>query len=398
MATKLSQGTKSGISKPTVFALVAVALIVGFIGGTRGQELLGSIAPMLGIKVATGSIDLSSVENTYRNLKAEYNGTLDTNKLIEGASKGLVAAAGDPYTVYMDPEEAKKFQNDLSGTIGGGIGAELGKRNDQITVIRPIANTPSSKANVKAGDIILAVNDESTKDWTVDRAVTAIRGKEGTTVKLTLQRNGGAVEDVTLTREIITTPSVISKVEGKTGILTVSRFDNDTASTARKAAQGFIDQGVTSVIVDLRGNGGGYLEAAREMAGIWLNDKVVVKEQQGAAVSELRSGKTPLLEGVPTIVLVNGGTASASEILAGALQDYGAARLVGEKTFGKGTVQKPIDINNGALLKVTIAKWLTPKGKSISEQGITPDITVGLTQDDINQFRDPQLDKAKASF
>ena len=195
----------------------------------------------------------------------------------------------------------------------------------------------------------------------------------------------------------MTNPSVYSKVVDGIGIMTITRFDDQTGKLARSAAQSFKSQNVTSVILDLRGNGGGYLTAAQDVSGIWLNNKTVVSERtNGKVVDELKSGTNTILEGVPTVVLVNASSASASEITAGALQDHGAAKLVGEKTFGKGSVQKLITLPQEAELKVTIAKWYTPNGKNISKQGISVDKEATLTADDVNAGRDPQLEAAKA--
>ncbi len=307
-----------------------------------------------------------------------------------------MAAAGDPYTIFMDSKEAQEFNNELNGEIGGGIGAEIGNRDNKPTVIRVLADTPAQKAGVMAGDVIAAVNDLSTEKWSVDDTVTKIRGDVGTTVKITVLRDGQP-KQFTITREKITSPSVESKMDGQIGILTLHRFDRTTTDDAKAAIQNFKDKGVKAVILDLRGNGGGLLTSAQDVAGIWLRDKVVVSERTGGKVTdELRSGSNPLLENIPTVVLVNGSSASASEIVAGALQDHGAATLIGEKTFGKGSVQQPIQMANGSILKVTIARWYTPNGKNINKEGIAPNKVVNLTFDDANAGRDPQMDAAKA--
>lgn len=383
------------VSRSLVFIIVVFTAATSFVLGTRNQDILAVVGPAVGIRTAGSTLDLSSVQATYRELSANFDGTLDRTKLIEGANRGMVEAAGDPYTVYMNREEAQEFRDDLSGTIGGGIGAEIGIRSDRLTVIRALKGNPAEKAGIATGDVILAVNDESAADWTVDETVSKIRGEEGTTVKLLIER-GGAKQEVTITRAIINNPSVTSSVENGIGILSISRFDNHTVNLAREAAEDFKEVNVKGVVLDLRGNGGGYLTAAQGVAGIWLNQKLIVVEKaNGVVKDELKSGSNPILEGVPTTVLVNGGSASASEIVAGALKDNGAAKLVGEKTFGKGTVQLPIDLAGGSILKVTIARWYTPKGVNISEQGIKPDIAIELTQADINKDNDTQLQAAK---
>lgn len=382
------------LSKNSLFLIVAATAIIGFVAGTRSNDIMAAVGPVFGIKVHTGTLDLSSVQGTYQKLAAHYDGALDAQKLIEGASRGMVAAADDPYTVYMDAKEATDFNNDLSGNIGGGIGAEIGLREEKPTIIRVLKDNPAEKAGLAAGDQILAVNEQAAAGQSVDKIVANVRGEAGTTVKIHVLR-AGVPKEFTVTRDTINNPSVDSKVENNIGTLTISRFDSQTGSLARKAAQQFKDKGVKSVVLDLRGNGGGYLGAAQDVAGLWLNDKVVVSERTGGKTTEeLKTGDDALLNGIPTVVLVNGSTASASEIVAGALQDHGAAKLLGERTFGKGSVQQVLDLSEGAVLKVTIAKWYTPKGNNISKQGITPDQTVVLSQQDASTGNDPQLQAA----
>lgn len=381
---------------PSAFCLIiGLAVIVGFVGGMKSDVIIGAVAPAFGFKIEVGSLDLTDVQQTYRALRSNFDGNLDKQKLIEGASRGLVDAAGDQYTMYMSKSEAEEFNKDLAGDIGGGVGAEIGLRDNKPTILRTLKNTPAEKSGVLAGDTIIAVNDQLSSSWTVDETVKNIRGQEGTTVKLTVLRDNERKEFI-ITRAKISAPSVDSRVEGETGILTISRFDEQTAEKARQAVQGFVSQGVKKVVLDLRGNGGGYLTAAQDVAGLWLDSKVVVSERtDGKVTDELKSGNDPILAGIPTVVLVNEGSASASEIVAGALQDHKVARLVGERTYGKGSVQKLLDLRQGAMLKVTVAKWYTPNGKNITKEGITPDKKVELTREDANAGRDPQLDAAK---
>ena len=382
------------ISRKFFTGVIAAVAVISFIAGTRGNEILGAVAPILGIQVETGTLDLANLQSTYQQLKANFDGELDEQALIDGAHRGLVEAAGDPYTTFMTAEEAAEFNNDLSGNIGGGIGAEIGLRNDAVTIIRVLPDNPAEEAGLEAGDQIIAVNDEPVGDETVDDVVGKIRGEVGTSVKISVLRDERR-QDITVTRRTVTNPSVQSRIENNIGILTLSRFDEQTSRLAREAAQSFKRENVRGVVLDLRGNGGGYLTAAQEVAGIWLNNKVVVTERSGGQVTEeLKTGNDAILNGVPTTILVNGGSASASEIVAGALQDHGAATLIGEKTFGKGSVQKIIELSNGNQLKVTIAKWYTPKGKNITESGIEPDQIIELTQEDVNAGDDPQLDAA----
>lgn len=381
----------------TILVVVGIMLSLG-VAYVAGMLAGGGFSSTFAKLTGQEELDVSSVQETYFALRNNFDGELDTQKLIEGANRGLVEAAGDAYTVYMNAEEATAFDNSLTGAIGGGIGVEVGIRSDVPTILRVLEDNPAQKAGIIPGDVIAAVNGEDTLTASLDDVVTRIRGEEGTTVKLTLIR-GGEVQEVSITRETVTNPSVYGEVRDGVGRMIVSRFDDDTGSLARALARDFVEQNVAGVVLDLRGNGGGYVTAAQALAGVWLNNKVVVTERTGTkVVEELKTGSNPLLEGVPTVVLVNESSASASEIVAGALHDYGVATLIGTTTFGKGSVQKLVNVSDGAVLKVTIARWYTPNGHNISEKGITPDITVERTTEDINNSRDPQLEAALRSL
>ena len=370
--------------------------IVSFAAGTRSDLIMAQVGSLFGLRTATGSLDLSTVQRVYRELKAHYDGTLDEQALMRGAARGMVAAMGDPHTVYMDPDEAKEFEKSLSGNIGGGIGAEIAKRHNVPTIIRPLKNSPAEKAGIKAGDAIVKVNDTVVTNMPVDQVVQRIRGDVGTTVKLVLSR-GGERKDITVTREEVVAPAAEWKIDGEIGILTVSRFNDDTGKQARQAAEEFRSAGVKKVILDLRGNPGGTVAAAQALAGLWLDHQVVMTQRRGEQViSTEKSTGQPLLGDIKTVVLINGGSASASEIVAGALKDYGKATLVGEKTYGKGSVQRPIDLADGSVLKVTEARWYTPHGKNIDKSGIEPDVKVEMTAGAADNGRDPQLEKAKS--
>lgn len=387
---------KKKLSSSMQFLLFVAVAGLGYIAGTFNAQIAATIAPVFGYKVYGGTLDLSSVQTTYQALKANFDGKLDDQKLIDGANDGLVKAAGDTYTIYMTKQQATDFNNSLSGTIGGGIGVEITETDNKVTVSGVLPGDPAEQAGVKAGDVITGVNGSSVVGQNTDAVVSKIRGDIGTTVKITVERGSQSL-DFNMMRQNITAPSVESKIDGNIGILTITRFDENTGDEARTAAQSFKKANVKGVIVDLRDNGGGYLTAAQDVAGLWLNNKLVVSERtNGVVVDQLNSTDNALLAGIPTVVLVNGGTASASEIVSGALQDYGVAKLVGEKTFGKGSVQKLLDLPGGAQLKVTVARWYTPKGKNINQEGITPDKVVSISKDDLAAGRDPQLDAAKA--
>ena len=386
-----------GISKSTFFLTMALVVLIGFVAGTRADQLFAAIAPVFGIKASADTLDTAVLQQAYRQLKANYDGTLDSKVLADGAVRGMVAAAGDKYTVFMDAKEAAEFSKDLNGQVTG-IGCEIGVRGDQPSVLRVIVGSPAEKAGIKAGDVFVSVNGESVVGQDSSTVAQKIRGDAGTSVKITVMR-GSELKEFTITRAQVSDPSVRYAVTDGIGIMTISRFDDNTASLARQAAQSFISQNVKGVIVDLRDNGGGYLNAARDTASIWLNDKLVVSEKSGGKTTDtINSGTETVLAGTKTVVLVNGGSASASEILAGALQDHKVATLVGEKTFGKGTVQQMFNLDGGRQLKVTIARWYTPNGKNITKEGITPDKVVVLTSDDTNNSRDPQLEAAKQAI
>ena len=378
------------------FLTLVIVAIVSFVAGARSDALFANVASVFGVRTSNKTIDLSSVQKTYQELIANYDGKLDTQKLIYGANRGLVEAAGDPHTAYMDPDETKEFDKSLSGQIGGGIGAEIGLRNNKPTIIKPLENSPAQKAGIKAGEVIVKVNDEASSDWSVEKVVSKIRGEVGTSVKLTLLSDGQERE-VSVVRQNIVSPAVESEIDGEIGILKVNRFGDDTVSLSRKYASEFVEKGVKKVILDLRNNPGGTVGAAQGLLGIWLDNQIAMTERRGSEiVKTLRTTGTPILGNMKTVVLINGNSASASEITAGALREYGKATLVGQKSYGKGSVQIVLGLPGGSQMKVTEARWYTPKGKNIDKTGIEPDVKVDLSSDDVNNNVDPQMDKAKS--
>ena len=378
------------------FLTLVIVAIVSFVAGARSDALFANVASVFGVRTSNKTIDLSSVQKTYQELIANYDGKLDTQKLIYGANRGLVEAAGDPHTAYMDPDETKEFDKSLSGQIGGGIGAEIGLRSNKPTIIKPLENSPAQKAGIKAGEAIVKVNDEASSDWSVEKVVSKIRGEVGTSVKLTLL-SGGQTREVSVVRQNIVSPAVESEIDGEIGILKVNRFGDDTVSLSRKYASEFVEKGVKKVILDLRNNPGGTVGAAQGLLGIWLDNQIAMTERRGSEiVKTLRTTGTSILGNMKTVVLINGNSASASEITAGALREYGKATLVGQKSYGKGSVQIVLGLPGGSQMKVTEARWYTPKGKNIDKTGIEPDVKVDLSSDDVNNNVDPQMDKAKS--
>jgi carboxyl-terminal processing protease len=346
-------------------------------------------------------LDYDTVEKLYDELRESYDGDLSEAELLDGLKQGLVDATGDVYTEYMDAETANDFKAQLDGTFSG-IGAELGKDDqDNLIIIAPISGAPAEAAGLRARDIILAIDGTETNGMTTSDAVTRIRGDAGTKVKLKIARQGSDVFEVDITRADITIPSVESKMlDNHVGLIEISRFGDDTVRLAREAANSLRTQGAQGIVLDLRGNPGGTVDSAVGVASLWLDKgEVVMKEKRGdELVKTFDASGDPVLKGMKTVVLIDGGSASASEIVAGALRDHGAATLLGEKSYGKGSVQRVIDFSDGSLLKVTIARWYTPDDQSIDKQGLSPDTEVKLSEDDIKAGRDPQRDAAQKAL
>lgn len=346
----------------------------------------------------TQDVDFNLFWNVWDTLKKEYvdKDKLDDKKMFYGAIKGLVNSLGDPYTIFMEPKVAKEFSDDLAGTFEG-IGAEIGKKNDVITIVAPLADMPAEKAGLKAGDKIYAINGQITSGMTIDEAVNKIRGSKGTEVTLTIFRDGfDKAKDFKIIRQAIIVKSVRTKLDdNKIFVITITNFNDDTSELFKKAAAEAMEKNPKGIILDLRNNPGGYLETAIDVASEWIDQGVVVTEQFGPEKkNEYLSRGRARLKNFSTVVLVNQGSASASEIVSGALKDDGKASLVGMKTFGKGSVQTLEELKDGSSVKITVAKWLTPKGYNINQQGIEPDVQVDLTLEDYNKNKDPQMDKA----
>ncbi len=324
---------------------------------------------------------------------------LSNEDKIQGAISGLVKAYGDPYTVYMPPTEAEAFGEEISGNFSG-VGMEVGLRDDIVTVIAPLPETPAFKAGVLSGDKIVKIDEKSTEGMSADEAVQLIRGEKGTTVTLTIYREGATdFEEITIVRDTITIPTTKTELHGDAFVIALYSFNALSEMKMQEAMREYVESGATKLILDLRGNPGGYLQSAVAIASYFLPaGEVVVREQYGAGEGEdiYRSQGKTLRDHAPEsmVVLVDGGSASASEILAGALKEHDAATIIGATTFGKGSVQELVDLPDGSSLKVTIARWLTPDGHSISEQGLEPNVTVERTVDQVLAGEDPQLEAA----
>ena len=379
----------------SAIAIGAVLATVGLLAGLNWDSWFGKYSPYFGINVSK-TVDWSALDEVYDKLTSNYNGEVKVDDMIEGAKAGMVEALGDKYTVYMDAEKTADFYDDLHGKVGSGIGVEMGMRDGYVRVLRTLPDNPARKAGILAGDIIYKVDGEEVWELPSDEIAQKVRGESGSEVTVTVVRDGKEL-DFTMKRETINNVSEYVEYDGSTAIITVTRFDDNTGKLIQQEAAKFADKGIKKVILDLRGNGGGYVSAAQDLLSLWIDGKKVFVQKSahyGNTTTSASSGKA-ILSNMKTIVLVNGSTASASEIVAGALQDYGKATIVGEKTYGKGVVQTLLNLSDGATLKVTTAAWYTPNDRSINGEGITPDIEVERSYDDINAMRDPQLDKAK---
>jgi len=319
---------------------------------------------------------------------------IDATKIAGGVIRGMVASLGDQYSSYLSAEESTDFDTDLAGELNG-IGAELTLKNELVTVISPIKGSPASSAGLLPEDVILKVNDEDIQGQDLNSVVKKIRGPEGTKVKLTILRSGSSeLLEKEIERRHIVVESVTLKLENKVAILEVKQFGDRTEAEFEKNLRDALAKSPRGIILDLRFNPGGYLETAVKMASAFIKEgKVVIQEERAPKVtSKFVTGK--VMTDLPIVVLINKGSASAAEIVAGALQDHGRAVIVGEQSFGKGTVQELIPLADGANLRLTVAKWLTPNGRDIGKKGITPDVEIKRTPEDFAAEKDPQLEAA----
>lgn len=396
------------------FLVFFIIFLIGgsyFVGYKKGQEKGGSntnsgsvIAPedavFLNKDSGDKTIDFSLFWKVWSILRDKYvdRANLDATKLFYGAIDGMLAATGDPYTTFFSPEENAAFKEDISGTFSG-IGAEMGMKDEVITVIAPLDESPAEKAGLLAGDRIIEINGEKTTNLTLDDAVKKIRGDKGTDVKLTIFRDGeDSTRDITVTRDTIVVKSVKFEMkDNNIALIRVSRFGDDTAEGFADAVKQAKEKNATGVIIDLRNNPGGYLEAAVSMGSLMIpsGKTVVMEESSNGTRKEMKTRGGDVLSGIKTVVLINQGSASASEILSGALRENrDNVTLVGKKSFGKGSVQELIPVTKDTAVKVTVAKWLTPKGNQINHVGISPDVEVDITRDDLLAKKDPQMDRA----
>ena len=387
----------------TAITGILILLLVFFAGNYYGQRNLRNTLNIVGAPVTPEQMEpFWKVWNTLSE-KFVTATTTDTQQRIWGSIQGLASSQGDPYTVFFPPEEDKTFKGDIAGNFEG-VGMEIGIKDGILTIVSPLKNSPAAKAGVLAGDKIIKINGVTTAELPVDKAVKQIRGPKGTSVKLLLAREGSSEPiEKTIIRDIIDIPTLETDIKANVFIIRLFSYTAQSPELFRNAIRKFLESGTNRLVIDLRGNPGGYLDAAWDMTSWFLPaGKIIVTEDFGGKRESVvyRSKGYDVLNkffGVgnyKVAILVNNGSASAAEIMAGALKEQGIAKLVGIKTFGKGSVQELVSITPDTSLKVTIARWLTPGGHNLSHDGLDPDYEVKITQKDIDAKKDPQLDKA----
>lgn len=382
--------------------LVAAFFVLGMYIGKHDRPDIEKVTGVSGkdTQVLTQA-DFSPFWKVWNTMSEKYPSAskITDQERVYGAISGLVSSLNDPYSVFFAPDEAKSFEEQIAGNFDG-IGMEVGIKDKILTVVAPLKDTPAYKAGIKSGDKILKIDKKTTTNLNIDEAIKLIRGPKGTTVTLTIFREGEKQpREVKIVRDTINIPTLDTEVR-KDGIFVIRlySFSANSANLFRDAMKKFVDSKSDKLLLDLRGNPGGYLDAAVDMASWFLKGgKTVVTEDYGGNKTPeiFRSkGYDIFTDKLKFVILMDGGSASASEILAGAMQDNGRAKLVGAQSFGKGSVQQVIDVTSDTILKITVAKWLTPNGTSISEKGLTPDYPVEFTQKDLEAKIDPQLNKA----
>ena len=394
-----------GVKIVAALLVVAISYMVGFKAGEQGYTIEPKEFKVVNKKNQVATVDYQLLWDAMEILNKKFiDKPINPQKMLYGAIRGAVASAGDPYTDFFEPKALQSFKTDLKGSFGG-IGAEIGKKDGVIVIISPIDDTPAKKAGLLAKDIILQVNGKSTAEWSVEQTVDQIRGEKGTKVTLSLYRAGKDKPfDVNLVREDIKVKSVKWEIKNvqkdgkdkKIAIITLSRFGDDTKALFDKAVNDILTKSVDGIVLDLRNNPGGYLQTSVDLASNWIErgKNIVSEDNSSGSKQQYVATGNNRLSAYKTVVLINGGSASAAEILSGALHDYKIAELIGEKSFGKGSVQELIDLKDGSAIKVTIAKWITPNGRNLNKDGLEPDIAVKITEENITKNQDPQMEKA----
>jgi carboxyl-terminal processing protease len=386
---------------------IVIILSLGFGGGfligkssTAGQTTSDIRGLMDVTKLFSKKPSIDLIKEGMDAIERKYVGinSVKNEDLIYGAMKGMLEALKDPHSVFLAPEDAKIFKEDVGGKFEG-IGAEIGIRNDKISVIAPLKGNPAERAGVHAGDQIFAIDGVVTEGMTLDEAVRRIRGPKGSTVRLTILREGIEENfDISIVRDTIKIPNIeLEKKEGGIAHIALAHFNETASADFENIVQEILRSDAKKLILDLRNNPGGFLETAVDIAGWFLPpDTIVLMEESGRASADktYKTDGSAALMDYPVVILINKGSASASEILAGALRDHRGAKLIGEKSFGKGSVQELVNLSDGSSVKISISKWLTPKGVSIQDNGLTPDIEVTMTSEIFDTKGDIQLEKA----
>lgn len=389
-------------SKIIIIAVLLIAsTFFGFYAGQQeGERKAVNQFFSQGAGENASNLDFTLFWETWQTLKEKFidKTKFDNQKMLYGAISGVVNSLKDPYTVFMDPEESKRFFEDVSGKFEG-VGMEIGQKKGQLQIISPLEGTPAQKAGLRAGDKIIKIDGIFANELTIDDAVGKIRGDKGTEITLTIFREGwNDTKEFKIVRDVIMVPSLKWEIKNDNiAYIKLYQFSEEAGYDFKKASLEILKSPAKRIILDLRNNPGGYLEISKEIASLFLKKGSVVAIEDFGGKTESKkyiADGNDIFSEFPIVVLINQGSASASEILAGALRDNRQIKLIGETSFGKGSVQEIKNLNNGSSLKVTVAKWLTPKGESISDHGLIPDIEIEITDKDYQDDKDPQLDKA----
>jgi len=389
-------------SKVIIIAVLLIAsAFFGFYAGQQeGEKKAINQFFSKGAGEDVSNLDFTLFWETWQTLKEKFidKTKFDNQKMLYGAISGVVSSLEDPYTVFMNPEESKKFLEDVSGKFEG-VGMEIGQKKGQLKIISPLEGTPAQKAGLRAGDKIVKIDDVFANELTVDEAVSKIRGDKGTEVTLTIFREDwNDTKEFKIVRDVIMVPSLKWEIkDNDIAYIRLYQFSEKAGYDFKKSSLEILGSPAKKIILDLRNNPGGYLEISKDIASFFLEKGSLVAIEDFGGKSESKkyiADGNDIFSGFPIVVLINQGSASASEILAGALRDDREIKLIGETSFGKGSVQEIKNLNDGSSLKVTVAKWLTPKGQSISDHGLVPDVEVEITDEDYQNDKDPQLDKA----
>lgn len=380
-----------------IIIILSLIYLGGYAVGHRNIEFeKGYIPKIVNTELSKpNEVDFSLFWDAWNIVKSKYIGEINIQKMVYGAISGMIESLKDPYSLFLDPSEAKKFSEDLQGSFDG-IGAELEAKDGALVVVAPLEGSPAEEAGLRPKDIIVKINDENISDMTFQEAISKIRGKKGTEVTLTIHRQGWQEpKEFKVVRETIIVESVKYEQKEDFTYIRIRQFGDDTTGLMKKAVDFILKNNSKGVIIDLRNNPGGYLDSAIDITSLFIDDKIVViEEEKDGKKEELKTTLTASLKDKKIAILVNGGSASASEIMAGAIQDHSRGLIIGEKTFGKGSVQNLEELKDGSEVRITVAKWLTPKGRVIDKEGIEPDIEVKLTEEDKAAGRDPQLERA----